>query len=159
MHSDNTSLVNKLILLVLTLILVCLVLIVIRVYTERQMARREAAAAAESSATADAPAETNIETTPAPPPLRRPATNQVRSADRIAPGRQASANRPFGQPPFESANSGTVAFQDITAFGVAPGTEVDSADALAQGTNSAEIFGVATLFGMPKPEIPIDLGP
>ena len=158
MHSDNTSLVNKLILLVLTLILVCLVLIVIRAYTDRQMARREAAAATDSGATANEPAAGSIEMSP-PPPLRRPATNQVRSASRVPTAPQANGNRPFGQPPFDSPNSGTVAFQGIAGFGVVPGAEADSAAALAQGTNGAEIFGVATLLGMPKPELPIDLGP
>jgi len=155
MNTDNASLVNKLILLVLSLILVCLVLIVVRAYTDRKLGSREAAVV-QPSPPADEPAETRVEISP-PAPIRRALTNQVRSTGGVLPSPRANADRPVGQPPFESPNSGAVAFQGITGFGVAPG--VGGVENAVPGTDGTEIFGVATLLGMPKPEIPIDLGP
>ncbi|HEU0009849.1 MAG TPA: carboxypeptidase regulatory-like domain-containing protein [Verrucomicrobiae bacterium] len=156
MNTDNASLVSKLILLVLSLILVCLVLIVIRAYTDRTLGKRRQAAAAQAGSTVDEPAEAGVEPSP-PPPIRRALTNQVRSTARVPQSPRANSDSPVAQPPSESPNSGAVAFQGISGFGVAPGA--GGVEGEVAGTFDAEITGVATLLGMPKPEIPIDLGP
>lgn len=158
MNTDNTSLVSKLILLVLSLILVCLVLIVVRAYTDRKLGNPEMAVA-QASPPSEEPAETRVEISP-PPLVRRPVTNQVRSAQGVSTSPGANAERPDAQPPSESPNSAAVAFQGISGFGVAPGAGgVEGVVSGANGTTGAEIFGVTTLIGMPKHEIPIDLGP
>jgi hypothetical protein len=156
MNTDNSSLVNKLILLVLSLILVCLVLIVIRAYTERKLSQH-GTALTQGSAPVDEPADSSVEVSP-PPPIRRPTTNQVRSTARAPLSPRASTDRLVGQPPSESPNSGAIAFQGITGFGVAPGAD-GRVEGVVASTNGAEVLGVATLLGMPKPEVLIDLGP
>ncbi|MGH8248433.1 MAG: hypothetical protein ACREUU_18595, partial [Gammaproteobacteria bacterium] len=157
MNTDNTSLVNKLILLVLSLILVCLVLIVVRAYTDRKLEKARTAFA-QAGPSVDESAQMGVQvTSPSPPPIRRPVTNQVRSTRAVAPPLPASADGPGAQPAFESPNSGAIAFQGIAGFGVAPGAS--GVDGAAPGADGGEIFGVATLLGMPKPEVLIDLGP
>src|SRR6266487_2514792 len=155
MNTDNASLVNKLILLVLSLILVCLVLIVMRAYTDRKLGPPGSAVAQAESAV-DEPAEPGVEPSSSPP-IRRALTNQVRSTARVPPSPRENPDNPVAQPPSESPNSGAVAFQAITGFGIAPGA--GAVESLVPATNAAEVFGVAMLIGMPKPEIPIDLGP
>src|SRR5262249_17131393 len=54
---------------------------------------------------------------------------------------------------------GAVDFQAVSGFGVAPVVgAVEGVEGAVTATNQADIFGVATLLGMPKPEVLIDLG-
>lgn len=158
MNADNTALVNKLILLVLSLILVCLVLIVVREYSDRrsEQARPELtdAGTAEGESAEAAPPPTA-----ATPSIRRPSTNLVRSARVVTPSPETSSESPASQPSFEQPGSGTASFQAVTGTGLLPGASVEVLDVPPQTTNGVEIFGVATLLGMPKPEVLIDLGP
>ena len=159
MNTDNSSLVSKLILLVLSLILVCLVLIVVRVYTDWKLEKAEASAA-QAGDQSDESTEAAVEVR-APTPIRRPTTNNVRSIRRLPPSPPADAERLITQPSSESPNLGAVTFQDISGVGVVPGPGIgsDGAELLSHATNGVEIVGVATLLGMPKPEVAIDLGP
>jgi len=157
MNTDNSSLVNKLILLVLSLILVCLVLIVVRAYTDRKLENARAAFA-ETGPSGEEPADMGVQVASPPPlPGRRPVTNQVRASRGFLPLPLTGADRNVGQPGVEQPNSGEVIFQGIAGFGVAPRT--GGVEGALPGTDGAEIFGVATLLGMPKPEVLIDLGP
>ncbi len=159
MNTDNSSLVNKLILLVLSLILVCLVLIVVRAYTDRKLEKAEAVVAQEGTLQ-DEPAEMGVQVRPSSP-IRRPTTNQVRSIGRVSTSPPADAERPVTQPSEESPNSGTATLVYVTGFGVVPGAgaAAEGAAVLSGATNEVEIFGFAKLLGMPKPEVAIDLGP
>ena len=163
MNSDNTPLVNRLILLVLSLILVCLVMLVVRAYqkplapdalvevTESQPAAVEEALAA--------PVDVAPARRPASPPRPTP-TNAQRlvAARRPAPLPSAAseANLPsaateLAVPPIASTE---------TVIAVRETGLVDNVgDGKSPSTQPGEIVGFVTLSGTPKPEIPIDMGP
>src|SRR4030095_4606381 len=99
MNTDNSMLVNKLILLVLSLILVCLVLIVVRIYTDRKLETAEVAVAP-TSEPSDEPAEPVVQVRPQTP-IRRPTTNSVRSIGTVSTSPPAGADRPVAEPSSE----------------------------------------------------------
>jgi hypothetical protein len=160
MNSDNTALVNKLILLVLTLILVCLVLIVVRAYSDRKSENTRLALAGVGTSIDESP-DGEIAPASPTPPIRRPLTNQVRFARAVTPSPPTSTKGLDDQQSLEPPSSGADGFHVVTGIGVLPGASAgaDGLELLAQATNGAELIGIATLLGMPKPEVLIDLGP
>jgi hypothetical protein len=158
MKPDNTDLLNKLTLLVLSLILVCLVMLVIRAYQKPLSPEEPAAMADAAPASVEEAPELPAATRPLPPPpLRRPATtNTVRATPPRAP-------RPVPIPGTAASASPEPALLETTReivpvpAGVAVVPEINTADGAA-GTR-AVLFGVVTLMGKPKPEIPINMGP
>jgi hypothetical protein len=159
MKPDNTVLLNKLTLLVLSLILVCLVMLVIRAYQKPlpaseplAMAEAEPASVEETSAN-----PTAIPVRPLQPPRRPATTNTVRAASPVRAPSPVPASAPTGpaSPPEPVLLDTTPQIVPVPA-GVAVVPGINATD--GAGTR-AVLFGVVTLTGKPKPEIPIDMGP
>jgi len=159
MNPDNSSLVNKLTLLVLSMILVCLVMLVVRAYQKPLFPEAPA-----SVAEASVPVEVEpvvFEPTPvatnrfASRPIR---TNVVRS---VPPTRLASPQTPVVA---ESQGENSPTLVDNPALVVnAAVTEIAGGGVQSVGSGSSigpgpELVGLVTLVGQPKPEVPIPLG-
>jgi len=160
MNTDNTLLLNKLMLLVLSLILACLVMLVIRAF-QTPLANDEAPELAEAEPpTIEVPAPTEPSPpTPARPPRRVASTNPIRATPPV----QAYAPLP-DSPPEPVAQPDQIVADNSTLLINSALTEVAGGGVRAStGGNSVgpgpELVGIVTLLGRPKPEIPIDLGP
>ena len=160
MNPDDSSLVNKLTLLVLSMILVCLVMLVVRAYQKPLFPEAPA-----SVAEASVPVEVEpvvFEPTPvatnrfASRPIR---TNVVRS---VPPTRLASPQSPVVA---ESQGEISPTLVDNSALVVnAAVTEIagGGVQGVTRGPSAGpgpELVGLVTLVGQPKPEIPLELGP
>jgi hypothetical protein len=162
MNPDNSSLVNKMTLLVLSLILVCLVMLVVRAYQqplppEATAPVAEAAAPAEMESVTLEPAPVAFTNPAANRPIR---TNVVRAAlpPRPAPPLPSRVlQSPAGAPPTLVDPSALVVNSAVTE--IAGGGGVQSVTSDPSSGSGPEIVGLVTLVGQPKPEIPIQFGP
>ena len=163
MNSDNTPLVNRLILLVLSLILVCLVMLVVRAYQKPDAPDVIAGVNEAQPPTAEEVLAAPIEVAPTrrPEPARRPTptnTQRLVAGSRPAP---LAPSTPEADLPTTAEQPAAPISQAETVIAVRETGIVNSGGGNGRSASlePGEISGFVTLSGTPKPEIPIEMGP